>query len=221
MLPRHTPLGCAEQRIVPEFRRRARHYTEDTPAQEKTLEWLSLMRHHGAPTRLLDFTKSPYVAAFFAMASAEWEHSAALWAIDRDAIVPRACDLMSGLTDCNYAICAARARSDHGSSFSEPAVFNGLIAAQPAAQVVVPVEPHRMNERMLLQQGLFLCPLSLFETFEKSLIRVLPPTRPPEPVLYKIEILAPSHRQIMRELQRMARQKKSWVDSGAGSLPNE
>jgi len=69
-----------------EFRRHAHHYLSATPDNEDKLEWLALMRHHGAPSRLLDFTKSPYVAAFFATATAEEKESAAIWAIDSLAI---------------------------------------------------------------------------------------------------------------------------------------
>jgi hypothetical protein len=47
---------------VGEFKRQAHHYAKDLPILND-LEWLALMRHHGSPTRLVDFSRSPYVAA--------------------------------------------------------------------------------------------------------------------------------------------------------------
>lgn len=37
------------------------------PQNNEYLEWLSIMQHYGAPTRLLDFSYSMYVALFMAM----------------------------------------------------------------------------------------------------------------------------------------------------------
>ncbi len=67
-----------EQRIRRIFERKAHLYLDDLPRDE--LEWLSLMQHHGAPTRLLDLSWSPYVAAFFALEHAE--NDAAVWAFN-------------------------------------------------------------------------------------------------------------------------------------------
>ncbi len=59
-----------EQQMLKEFKRRAHHYVNALPNRGDVLGWLALMQHHGAPTRLLDWTYSFYVAAFFALAEA-------------------------------------------------------------------------------------------------------------------------------------------------------
>lgn len=69
-----------ELRILRIFKRKAHQYLAQPPAPDDDFQWLALMQHHGAPTRLLDFTWSPYVAAFFALDRALDE--AAVWALN-------------------------------------------------------------------------------------------------------------------------------------------
>lgn len=57
----------AEEYLLSQFKNAAHHFAEASTMPANTLEWLALMQHYGAPTRLLDFTRSPYVACFFAL----------------------------------------------------------------------------------------------------------------------------------------------------------
>src|SRR5688572_25659565 len=44
--------------LIRRFKRQYHHYSSDPPNEWDYLEWLALMQHHGAPTRLLDWTYS-------------------------------------------------------------------------------------------------------------------------------------------------------------------
>ena len=69
-----------EGRILRVFKRKAHQFLAQPPDPDDDFQWLALMQHHGAPTRLLDFTWSPYVAAFFALERATGD--AAVWALN-------------------------------------------------------------------------------------------------------------------------------------------
>src|SRR5258708_4434671 len=74
--------GSQRRRVGPPKRvqRTYHQYANHVPRKNSEIEWLSVMRHHGAPTRLLDFTYSIYVAAYFALETADMD--CAVWAVN-------------------------------------------------------------------------------------------------------------------------------------------
>jgi hypothetical protein len=165
----------AEDLVLRAFIRRAHHYLQDLPHHTDRLEWLALMRHYGAPTRLLDWTASPYIAAFFAAAEARQDVVPVIWAVHATTLLSQAALMLHETYPDNAAFdvpasFAAYPRGDHlfrlTQSVKEPAV-------------VVPVRPFRFNDRLVRQQGWFLCANSLsisFESILKQMIQRVPKT---------------------------------------------
>lgn len=66
--------------IIEEFKRRAPSLQSYLPELSDHLSWLFLMQHHGAPTRLLDWTESILIAVYFAVNS-DSNDDGEIWAL--------------------------------------------------------------------------------------------------------------------------------------------
>ena len=187
-LVRHAPdralWPLRERRAMRIFRRKAHVHVNDGAVLDDDLRVLAMMQHHGAATRLLDFTKSPFVAAFFALeASAGTSvvhalNTPSLWgrapafdrSLRRDVIDPR--------------------RPGHYERYfidnRHPLVWFG--------------EPSEMDRRLVAQSGLFVLPGVL----DTPLDRLLEHYAEEGETLLQTIVLAPEVRvQAMRELYRI------------------
>jgi FRG domain-containing protein len=160
------PVYQAERYLLSAFQRRIHHYVDDPPDREDDLEWLALMQHHGAPTRLQDWTKSPYVALFFALEQpGDSVTDPALWAIDLDWCKQQA-----------FAKVRAKRASDlrmlDKNGMGKPGIFKTIFLRQQGSGItmVAPLQPFRMNQRLVIQQGLFLVPGNPEVSFEQNLL---------------------------------------------------
>lgn len=165
---------CSEHRVSPsrrpelervlirEFARKAHLHlpASELPNPRDTLEWLSLMRHYGAPTRLMDWTHSLMVAVHFALTAdtRDGQRFRYVFAISTAWVNQRANELVDELDK------AGERDRDKGGKH-----FRRFFMGDAPRPFVSTANPYRVNERLALQKGVFLCPADVRRSFNENL----------------------------------------------------
>jgi len=192
--------GYHEYLLTREFRRRAHHYLTDLPGETDYLEWWSLMRHYGAPTRLLDWTYSFDVATYFALEKKlKEEERHIVWGMNMDWAADKSCELLRA---------AGKDTGDEVRSFLRGPIelnytrcFFDVFLNKPFIACAYPLTPFRLNERLTIQKGLFLIPRDVTKSFKGNL-RDLPGYQNKEN-FEKIVIPSNLRKEILRHLHQM------------------
>jgi hypothetical protein len=167
--------------LIKRFQRESHHYGIGNIDYLNIPEWLCLMQHFGAPTRLLDWTHSPWVGLFFAIIDLK-EKEAALWVANWKKI--------DSNTDSNLLDLYKR---DHNLISIDD--FNKSLSY---GNEVIKLNAFRQNQRQIIQQGTFLFPTNIEKTFEENLAFKIS-----KKVLIKIKLPYSFKSELIKRLYRM------------------
>jgi hypothetical protein len=191
----HLDRKIEERELLFQFKQRAHQFINNLPQSNDLSSWLALMQHHGVPTRFLDWTRSPYVAMYFALEEEAQrpERHSTLWAIDlgwlegkaREVLLPEA------------------APSDPSGPKAGADYLNSLLD-RVEKPVIVSIDPQHADERMTAQQGFFLCKLIPQASFSQILMSMMiHPSTPKRPVVRRLEVDATNRIGFLKRLRAM------------------
>lgn len=132
------------------FKSKYHIYNGDEHEPKSKLAWLSVMQHYGAPTRLIDFTESPYVALYFALEAYNplLKNDLAIYALDYSSIMDESLAYISR-RDSTFR------KTRHEIIGKQDELFDDVVD-RFSYEVVWITEPLELNARIDRQSGTFL-----------------------------------------------------------------
>lgn len=158
------------------------------PKLEHLVEWLAAMQHYGTATRLLDFTRSIYVALYFAFENRLCKTDAAIYAIQYSRLLHN--DTLSKELIKDQRRVFIKHKKENVDLDSERYIRENFynnrkelqdslikladkcIETRSGSVGIIPVNVPGVNERLVAQAGLFLMPRT-FTSFQESLAESL------------------------------------------------
>ena len=165
-----------------------RHARTKLPNLEHLVEWLAAMQHYGTCTRLLDFTRSLYVALYFALENKQSTSDKAIYAIRYSDLLHN--DMLSkDIVSVQRSVFAKNSSKNSTADVEQYirenfnrnrkelqdaliALADNCIKKRDNKVGIIPVNVPGVNERLVAQSGLFLMPKTL-TPFSQSLAQAL------------------------------------------------
>jgi FRG domain len=172
--PKSQMIEGAEKFSIAYFKQRFHLYDLELNKDSKLPDIISCMQHHGCPTRLVDFTKSFYVATYFAINDHKLDNSNySIWAINRPVLNLKAQEMASAYFGAQNV--------DPEVKLKELAYE--LLRIKPNG--VIPVETETISRRMSAQQGVLLAQTNIHIPFLKNICSMFGIGTEPEKVCFE------------------------------------
>ena len=144
--------AMVESFLLQDFYRQAGAHDPELPATDDLQVLLAYMQHHGTPTRLIDWSYSPFIAAYIALETARGD--AAIWALNSQWLRREANRVLPRVAPHLPRPSVYDRRRD-AATFQR--LFMPQLLESPAAPAsfVYTVTPLLLNRRLSIQQGVF------------------------------------------------------------------
>lgn len=193
-----------ENWLINEFQRSIHEYFPVESHPNNKFELLSLMQHHGVPTRMIDITKSPYIGLYFAASQNFYGENnvkdGAIYAFMHHNLQSASIRNIMSRSKFDLDVNWLNRFVKHDSKIFEEVFYNHRDDA------AIIVEPFKVNKRLYAQQGLFLISNFNYKTTEQIIEQLLPKELPKgsyDPTLIKIRIKGELKIEILKRLDRM------------------
>ena len=161
-----------ELNMLNDFKRTCHNYLKNIPSN--LIDILSILQHHGCTTRLLDFTYSFYIAMYFAI-EPSIDHGC-VWCINKASLLNKLRETLqekaistNNVVNKESLIASVDIYKDGLYNYGRDTALHYVGKKDVDTDFVIPVESYIVNERMAIQQGIFLFPSNILKDFHTNL----------------------------------------------------